>query len=915
MMNCPHCSTANPDFATSCKECSTPLLSINESESETIQMVDPAAITLGSDFGTRYRIESLLGQGGMGRVYKAYDKDLDRTVAIKVVREGAIGQADALKRFKQELVLASKISHKNILRIHDMGEVGGVRFISMAYIQGKDLQHIIRENPKMPLDRVLKFSQQIAEALAAAHAEGVVHRDLKPQNLLIGNDDQVFVCDFGLAKSFEESAIGMTRTGAFLGTPRYMSPEQVEGKPADQRADLYAFGLILYEMVTGDVPFTGESTLKVMYQRIQEKPKSPKLINASLPNWLVRIIMRCLERDPADRYQSAYEILADLQGSKTSSSSGVSRSGSSIQIQLPEFASHRWVWVVSGIVALILLVGAGFFVRHLITTRGTGGGGSSVSGIPPLSSGRFVAVLPIQVLGDASQIGYVAQGVEEALSSKLFQLKDVRVTSSDEADKQDQKQPLTKIARNLGANYLVQGTLQGSGDRIRVTMRLQDALHDKRIWTKEFDGVPTDLFTLEDQIYSDLVAALDVSVTTDEVANAKARPTENGAAYDLYVHGRNSLRGHDSKSIQSALDYFEQALKADPKFALALTGVADASLRMYDFKKDNFWTQKALTAAQAAEQINDKLPEVHSALGSAFIATGKYAEAITELKRALSLAPSSDEAYRRLGAAYLASGDYPHAIEAFQKAVGLNSYFWVNQNALGAAYFQSGDYPKALQSFQQVTVLAPDIETGFENMGNVYAQQGNYQEAVNYFQKALQIEPYYTTYSNLGTAYFFLKQYTQAVPMFEKAVELNPNDSSASVNLGDAYRGAGQKDKARATYQQAVSLGYKQLQTNPQDADVMAQIALCYANLGDAQQADTFIKKARAIDKSNVGYIYEEAQIYSLLGRPKEGLKALQESLEKHYPAEAVAPDPNVDNLRSSPEFNDLIKKYSAKKP
>ena len=158
MMNCPHCSTANPDFATSCKECSTPLLSINDSDSETIQMVDPSAIALGSDFGTRYRIESLLGQGGMGRVYKAYDKELDRTVAIKVVREGAIGQADALKRFKQELVLASKISHKNILRIHDMGEVAGVRFISMAYIQGKDLQHIIKENPKMPLERVLKFA-------------------------------------------------------------------------------------------------------------------------------------------------------------------------------------------------------------------------------------------------------------------------------------------------------------------------------------------------------------------------------------------------------------------------------------------------------------------------------------------------------------------------------------------------------------------------------------------------------------------------------------------------------------------------------------------------------------------------------------------------------------------------------------
>jgi serine/threonine protein kinase/tetratricopeptide (TPR) repeat protein/TolB-like protein len=927
MMNCPHCSTANPDFATSCKECSTPLLSINDSDSETIQMVDPSAIALGSDFGTRYRIESLLGQGGMGRVYKAYDKELDRTVAIKVVREGAIGQVDALKRFKQELVLASKISHKNILRIHDMGEVAGVRFISMAYIQGKDLQHIIKENPKMPLERVLKFSQQIAEALAAAHAEGVVHRDLKPQNLLIGNDDQVFVCDFGLAKSFEESAIGMTRTGAFLGTPRYMSPEQVEGKPADQRADLYAFGLILYEMCTGDVPFVGESTLKVMYQRIQEKPKSPKLVNADLPNWLVRIIMRCLEKDPADRYQNAYEILADLQGARGGqSTSGVmnrsgvlSRSGSSIQIQLPEFASRRSVWIPSAVGAVLLLVAAVFLVRHFVESRAGGGGGgggeSSVSGIPPLSSGRFVAILPIQVLGDASQIGYLAQGVEEALSTKLFQVKDVRVTSSEEADKVNPKDPPTKIARALGANYLVQGTLQGSGDRIRVTMRLQDALHDKRIWSKEFDGVSSDLFTLEDQIYGELVSALNVNLTSDEVASSKARPTQNAAAYDLYVRGRNSLRAHETKSVETALDYFDQALKADPKFALAFAGEADASLRMYAVKKDNFWTQKALTSAQAADQINDKLPEVHSVLGSAYIATGKYAQAITELKRAISLAPSSDEAYRRLGAAYLASGDYPHAIEAFQKAVDLNSYFWVNQNALADAYFRSGDYAKALQGFQQVTVLAPDVDAGYENMGNVYAQQGKYQEAVPYFQKALAIEPYFSTYSNLGSAYFFLKQYAQAAEMFGKAVELNPNDTSMTVNLADSYRFSGQKDKAHATYQQAVSLGYKELQTNPQNSDVMAQIALCYANLGDAQQADTFIKKARAIDKSSLDYVYDQVEIYALLGNTKEALAALKEALEKHYPAEAVAADPNVDSLHSNPEFNDLIKKYSAKKP
>jgi eukaryotic-like serine/threonine-protein kinase len=884
-------------------------------DSETIQIVDPATITLGSDFGPRYRIEALLGQGGMGRVYKAYDKELNRTVAIKVVRQGVMGEADALNRFKQELVLASKISHKNILRIHDLGEVDGMKFITMAYVEGQDLHQIIKANPKLPLERVLKFATQLAGALAAAHAEDVVHRDLKPQNILLDKTDQVYISDFGLAKSFAEGAVGMTQTGAFLGTPRYMSPEQVEGKPTDGRSDLYAFGLILYEMVTGEVPFTGESTLKVMYQRIQEKPKSPKLINASLPNWLVRIIMRCLEKDPADRYQSAYEILADLQGGKTGSSSNISHSGSSIQIQIPEFASRRWIWIVGGIVAAVILALAIPPVRHTIFGGRAKEGTSSVSGVPPISSGRFVAVLPLQILGDPSQLGYIAKGIEEALSAKLFQLKDVRVTPNDATDQVDQKQPLAKIARALGANLLVQGALQASGDKIRIIMNLEDVANGKKLWSKEFNGVVGDLFTLEDQIYSQLVSALNLNPTNDELATAEARPTDNIAAYDTYLRGRNSMRGHDNKSIQAALDYFDQALKADPKFALAYTGVADASLRMYKIKKDSLWTQKALVAAQQALQLNDKLPEVHATLGSVYRATGKYSESVAELNRALLLAPNSDEFYRRLGDVYLDSGNDAKALEAYQKAVQLNPYYWVNQNALGKAYAQRADYPKALQAFQQVAVLEPDVDAGYENVGNIYLQQGKYQEAIPYFQKALQIEPYFSTYSNLGTSYFFMKQYSNAVEMFEKAVALNPNDTDMMVNLADAYRGAGQQDKARTTYEQAIAVGFKELQTNPQNAEALSEIALSYAKIGKAPEAQKFIRQARGIDKSNVSYIYVEAQIDALLGRSAESLKLLREALEKHYPADFAAGDEDLKNLNGNAEFTNLIKQYSEKKP
>ena len=290
--------------------------------------------------------------------------------------------------------------------------------------------------------------------------------------------------------------------------------------------------------------------------------------------------------------------------------------------------------------------------------------------------------------------------------------------------------------------------------------------------------MPADLFTLEDSIYAQVVTAMDINPTNEETANASVRPTQNVAAYDLYLRGRSSLRGHDEKSIQGSLDFFDQALKQDPKFALAYTGIANASLRMYGSTKESFWTQKALGAAEEAEQLNGNLPEVHSTLGSVYnTKTGKYAEAIAELQRAISLAPNSDESYRRLGDTYLVSGNSQQAIANFQKAVELNPYFWVNQDELGNAYFQLGNYPKALESFKQITVLEPDIDAGYENVGNVLLTQGKYEECIPYFQKALQIEPISSTYSNLGTAYFFLNNIANAAGMFEKAVALTPNDT------------------------------------------------------------------------------------------------------------------------------------------
>ncbi|HKW87822.1 MAG TPA: protein kinase [Candidatus Acidoferrales bacterium] len=948
-MICPHCRTENDEQSSSCSNCgssfdlildadrtmdshtspSAPSAAASVNRAGSAAAAAPAmasgtsgsrtgarssmsvygAFEPGDELGNRYRVEQMLGQGGMGRVYKAFDKELERMVALKVLQPELVSDPSALQRFKQELLLASRISHKNILRIHDLGEADGVKFISMAFVEGEDLHHLLRTHGRLPVDRAVKIAEQLCEALDAAHSEGVVHRDLKPQNVLMGKNDQVFVVDFGLAKSLEASAAGMTRTGQYLGTPRYMAPEQVEAKPVDSRTDLYALGLILFEMLTGEEPFKGDSTLQIMYRRVKEKAPNPKDLNQEIPDYLARIILRCMERDPAKRYQNAKDILADLQSAHAPSRV------KTMQISLP--IVERKSWLLAGgiaVVALALLFAIPQ-VRHLVFRGGTSGT-TGPAGVPPLASGRFVAVLPLQIIGDQSQLGYVAQGIEEALSAKLFQLTDVRVTSNDAAGKANQKQPLPKIARALGANLLIQGTLQGAGDKIRIDVNLEDVADGKRLWSDEFNGVTGDLFTLEDQIYNKLVAALNVNPTTEETAKAEARPTENVAAYDLYLRGRNALRNsQDPKNIQSALDYFEQALKKDSGFALAFTGISDASMRMFQDTKDGFWTQKALAAAQQADQLNDKLAEVHFALGSVYSATGKNNEATAELKRAQALAPNSDEAYRRLGDAYRASGDIPQAVQSFQKAVQVDPYYWLNQNALGNAYVQLSDYAKALAAFQQVTQLEPDNANGYEDIGNVLLQQGKYQECIPAFQKALQIQPYWTTYSNLGTAYFFLKQYKEAADAYAKGVQLNSNDLTMMENLGDAYRWSGQKDKADPTYQKAIALGYKLLQTNPQDSDTMSQLALSYAKIGDAQKATEFIRRARTIDKSNVMYMYYEAEVNAILGRSNDALKLLRLAFEKRFPAEWAQNDPEMNTLQKLPEYALLINQYAKKNP
>jgi eukaryotic-like serine/threonine-protein kinase len=871
-------------------------------------------LRLGGVLGGRYQILRVLGEGGMGAVYQARDRELDRLIALKVIRPELAGNPSILQRFKQELILARNVTHKNVVRIFDLGEADGVRFITMEYIEGSDLRSLLHETGKFSAAEAVAVIKQVCLALQAAHAEGVIHRDLKPQNIMRDRNGRIVVMDFGLARSLGDP--GMTQTGALVGTLEYMSPEQAMGLELDPRSDLYALGLIFYELLIGKSPFKADSALASLMKRTQEQAVPASDVDKNVPVAVSAIVGRCLEREPAKRYGSVLELLQHLEAWESnpnlpaSSIRHAERAPRSVQITLPA----RKLWISLALVALLLVTVFAIPATRNFILRRQPAGVTGVRGIPDLKQGKYVAVLPLRILGDQKGLQYVADGLVEALGAKLFPLKDVHVASGQAVETAAQKGSLEKIARALGVNLIVQGTVQGSADRFRVVLNLQDINGARQVWTQEFSAVPQDLLTLEDQIYAQLLGAMDLQPTNEERARTTAHPTENVEAYELYLRGRNAMRGwQDLKNVETAIGYFEGAVKKDSGFALAYTGLADASLRMYKERKDSLWAEKAQAAALQAERLNDKLPEVHLALGSVYTATGKTGEAVAELKRAQELAPNSDEVYRRLGDVYRASGKKEEALAAYQKAVDSNPYFWVNHDAIGGAYLRFGETQKALPFFQKVTELEPENAVGFDNIGNVYLREGKYQECIPFYERALRIQPYYGTYSNLGTAYFFLKRYDESVKMFEQAVALNPNEQQAVANLADAYRWSGRSEQAKATYDKAIALAYKELRVNPRDAGILSNLGLFYAKKGSSPQALNFIRQARGIDRTDVSLIYDEAVVESLAGNQHAALKALREALQKHYPAEEAQSDPELAKLQALPEFTTLLKEFEKK--
>ena len=614
------------------------------------------------------------------------------------------------------------------------------------------------------------------------------------------------------------------------------------------------------------------------------------------------------------RPQSAPSISVSSQIPQSSSGTHTH----TVQIRLPQISRRRLGF--SAAVCVLVLIALAFAMPRVsdwfINLRS--GGCNPPPGIPCLRDGKHLAVLPFAVQGDRNALGYIGAGLGEELSRKLSALREVQVVSTAPIEaaaakhEVDLKGSPEAIARNLGSNLIVQGTVVEADGWVHVNVSLQDVADRRLLWSRDFSDAVADVNLLDraDQIYGQIVKYLKLKPTEEEQARA-ARPTDTIEAYDLYLKGRNAA--HNSRDVtvlSSAIEFYDEAVKKDPHFALAYSGLADANRAMYRETKDVSWANKALGAAQHADSLNNSLPEVHLALGNAYREAGRTEEAIREFQLVRKLSPNSDEPWRLLGRTYMEAGRSSEAIEALRKATTVNPYSLINQNALGQAYFLLGQYDKALVAFQHVTEFDPDNYLGHQNIGDIYFQQAKYDQAIVEFQKAIELQPGADLYSNLGVTLLYLKRYPDAIAALEKSAQAHPNDEILVGNLADGYRWSGQRERAKATYDKAISLAIANLGVNPKDANVLGDLALYYAKTGQLSLAEYYIGQARSIDVSNPELIYDETVVWLLANQPAQAMKSLRLAFEKGFSPGRAKLDPELTTLHGKPEFQRLLADY-----
>jgi tetratricopeptide (TPR) repeat protein/tRNA A-37 threonylcarbamoyl transferase component Bud32/TolB-like protein len=856
-----------------------------------------------------YRVIDRLGAGGMGEVFLATDTRLNRKVALKYLSDPALDLPRARERLLREARAAAQISHPNIAAIYDILDTGTHPCIVMEYAQGETLAQVSAKGP-MPSEQAVSIGAQLADALAHAHAAGVVHRDLKPANVVLTAGGTVKILDFGVARvlDIEEELAGDERTrevtiqshaGKIAGTPAYMAPEQLAGRPASPLTDIYSLGVTLFELLTARRPFGGKTTSDLVYQMMSSPTPLASASNGAVPPALDAIVAKAMAREPEQRYRSAADMAADLRRVERTASrdAGVTTAETvEVERRLAARRRRRTIATVAACAGVVALAAWAYTAWRREPA-------------PPLSGSVPIAVLPFTSNQHSPEAVKAGLGFTESVVAALEGLSSITVLSRPDfsnyvADAPDR----VKGAGELGVAAVVSGevTITDSSREFAVRVQQPDG---KVLLKRTYQGRPTEVSALERGAAADIVAALNVNVTAADRDRLRRVPACRDDAYGDYVEGRSLLDRKDVPGNRAKAEQaFSRAVAKDARCAPAFLGLADALWSAYkDEGPDPALVERARQALDSAAALDPDSPSIKRAYAVLYLGTGRPEQAEKVMLDVIERRPFDDEPYRLRAEILGRQGRTEEATAALQQAIRLRPSNASNYISLGNSHFWEGRYPEAIQTYIRGLEIQPDNVWLKSNLAAAYSYNGEPRKAIAVYESVPDLDA--TMLSNLSMLYFDEGRYTEAADLLQRALALEPRSAIKHGNLGDTYRKLGRTKEAEGEYRRAAELTAEQIKVDDRDATALARHAVFDAKLGDASQALQHIRRAVEITPDDNTVLYKRAVVHALLKQRNEAVEWLKKAIEKGYSRARARTDPDLDSIRKVPQVEAMLRR------
>lgn len=836
-----------------------------------------------------YQVLIKLGEGGMGMVYLADDTKLNRKVALKFLSSKITSNDVEVERFKNEARIAASLNHPNIAQVYAIEDSEHGSFIAMEYVEGEELDSFISAE-NITIKQKEGIALKVAEGIGAAHNKEIIHRDIKAGNIMVTAEGQIKVLDFGLAQLSNSSKL--SDSSEQIGTATYMAPELILGKEADIRSEIWAYGVVLYQLFTKELPFDGVYEQAITYAILDETPKAAHEITPDIPEYIQEIINRCLEKKPENRYSSFDEILLLL------------KEYSAVKVQNNPIASNGFILSrkvgVYILIALAIVISATYMLMQIS------------DGFEPET--KKLAIIPFKNVGNNTDNRILLDGVLETMTSKLSQIDNYKealwVIPSSEIISNNVQSP-QEAYKLFGVNLAVTGSFQDLNNLKRLTINLIDAKDLRQLNSSVIDISGDNILNLQTETVLQLIRMLDIKPDEKIKGTLTQGITNVAEASSYYINGQGYLHRYlQNDNLDNAITLFKKAVVEDSNYALAYAALGESFWRKYEVSSNVIYVDSTRIFLDKATSINNQLIPVKQTMGLLAIGTGDYDEAVSIFTSILETDPGNEVAYGGLAEAYDNLGLYDQAEETYKKAIEVKPDYWLSYKLLGNFYLYKGEYQKAVQPLYQVVQLTPDNFNGYSNIGVNYYYLSNWEMARKNFIKSYEIEPTESAASNLGTVNYIESNYEEAAKYYSLALEINPNNYAVWGNLASVQGLLGKVEEERINYLKAIEVAEKQLEVNPNDISINAVLGSYYSDIGDSVQAVVYIEKTLILAPEAPESIFRAASAYESLGNRDRAITLMVKALEKDYPLDNIMNQPELSELVKDENFLEAINKY-----